>query len=104
MRHAAFIMSLFVVGCGAVSPVYGTRSGLPPNDTERRVERAFQYFGIPVVEHTLDGRVRSGRFDPQAVFAGRLHERVMCGATSEAGSLTTVRPLELEVLATIRSR
>jgi len=93
----------FLVGCGSLSLVHEAPSGLPPNETERKVEVAFQYFGIPVAEKTLDGRVRSGRFDPREVFAGQLHERVSCGATTEVGSLTAVRPFELEVLATIRS-
>lgn len=90
-------------GCGSVSPSYKARSGLPPNDAERRVEQAFVAFGVPVVERTLDGRVRSGRFDPREVFAGQVAERVSCGAISDVGRLSSVHPFELEVLATIRS-
>lgn len=103
MRGSDLLLLAFLAGCGSVSLVQRARSELSPNETERKVEVAFQYFGIPVAERTLDGRVRSGRFDPREVFAGQLRERVSCGATSDVGSLTAVRPFELEVLATIRS-
>ena len=50
MVRPTVMLALFAAGCGAVSPVYTTRSPLRPNDAERHVERAFQYLGIPVVE------------------------------------------------------
>ena len=103
MKTIAPVLLLFLGGCGSLSLLHEARSGLPPNDTERRVEQTFQSFGIPIAEKTLDGRVRSGRFDPREVFAGQLHERVSCGAATDEGVLTEVRPFELEVLATIRS-
>lgn len=100
--RASTALALLLAGCGSVGHVHQAPSALPPNDTERRVEQAFVSLGLPVYERRLDGRVRSGRFDPREVFAGRLDERVSCGATSDVGARTNVSPLELEVLATIR--
>jgi hypothetical protein len=105
VRHKSPWTPTLLVGltacAGALSPVSQAKTILAPNDAERSVEHTFAAYGIPVVEHALDGRVRSGRFDPTATWGAQVADRVVCGPDTE-GELHA-RPTELEVIATIRT-
>ena len=78
------VCSLGLVACaGSYSPVHQVTTYLPARDVEQRLEQAFASLGLPVVEHARDGRVRTGRFDPVAVWGGRTSGYVRCGRGGE---------------------
>jgi len=94
---------LVLAACaGQFSPLPQVRTYLPPNDAERGLERTFEAWAIPVAEHALDGRVRSGRFDPNRVWGVQVEDRVSCASLGDADGSPRARPTELEVIATIR--
>jgi len=79
-------------------------TSLSPNEAERRVELSYQHYQIPVVERSPDGRVRSGRFDPDAVWGVMADDRIVCGMTEETDDRGRIKPTELEVLVTVHTR
>ena len=102
MRDVATFVtcSLGLVACaGTFSPVRQVETYLPAGEAERRLEEAFTYLGLPVVERARDGRVRSGRFDPVAVW-GAASGYVLCGRGGDDD--LGAREVRLEVIGSIR--
>lgn len=95
--------TLYTLGLGAcvgtLSPIGRVATYLSARDAERRLEEMFAAYQIPVKEHTPDGRVNSGRFDPNGLWGSSVESRVQCGPGDHERS---VRVDYLEVIGTIR--
>ncbi len=106
MKRRALLLCACVVstGClGSFSQLHDSETPLEPNEAEVRIERAFSALGIPLLERNMDGRVRSGKFDPYLAFGARWPDRMSCNHLLGAGTDRDVRPIRLEVIASIRS-
>jgi hypothetical protein len=103
MRYLAtsVLWSLASAGCaGTFSPVHEVKTYLPAREAEQRLEQAFASIGLPVVERARDGRVRSGQFDPAAIWGGGATGYVLCGRGGDDD--LGVQHIRLEVIGLIR--
>ena len=103
MRNLATltICSLGLVACaGRFSPVHQVKTYLPAREAEQRLEQAFTSLGLPVAERAIDGRVRSGQFDPVAIGGGRASGYVLCGRGGDDD--LGAQNIRLEVIGLIR--
>ena len=99
------VLSSVLSGClGGISPVRQIDTGLQPNNAERILERTFVRLQIPLAEKAMNGRVRSGSFDPQQVWGSLTASRVSCEAGQKGDARMAPEPYELEINATVRSR
>lgn len=99
----ASVLAFNVADClGSLSHLAEQRTPLPPTEAEKIVEKAFLSLNIPVVERITDGRIRSGRFNPEEAWGGLLWDRITCGVDSNAPRTTSPTAVELEVISTIR--
>jgi hypothetical protein len=104
-RFTGIFVAVALAGCvGSFSTLYQLGTDLSPNEAERRIELAFQSHQIPLLEKNPDGRVRSGRFDPDEVWGGTAEEKMVCGEPEENEERGRIEPTELEVLVTIHAR
>lgn len=98
---AMFVCSLCLLGCaGAFSPVQQVTTYLPARDAEQRLEQAFTSLGLPVIERARDGRVRTGRFDPETVWGGRTSDYLVCGRGGDDDP--GAHDIRLEVIGLVR--
>jgi len=103
MRNLAVVLmcSLGLIACaGRFSPVSQVTTYLPAREAEQRLEQAFTSLGLPVVEHARDARVRSGQFDPVAVWGGGMSGYVLCGRGGDRDM--GAHDVRLEVIGLIR--
>ena len=105
MRDVAILVvsSLGLIACaGRFSPVHQVETYLPAREAEQRLEQAFASLGLPVVERARDGRVRSGQFDPVAVWGGGASNYVVCGHGGDDDP--AAHDIRLEVIGLLRER
>jgi hypothetical protein len=103
MRHevASVTCALGLAACaGRFSPVRQVETYLPAREAEQRLEQAFATLGLPVVEHARDGRVRTGLFDPTALWGGGASGYVVCGRGGDDD--LGAHDVRLEVVGVIR--